>query len=542
MRRVRMNVRTKIFFGNLLPIGLMVVLAYFSYLSLQSLLTAISAVDDAYEVIEKAQDIRQAAVDMGFSLRGYLLTGEDTFLREYESRSASVREASDALKGSLQDPSQIQLLNELQSAVDDWIAKAIMPAIDVRKLLKGSESESQMRAIIGINFDRQYVERFQELISKFIQAEKQRLMAGKGDSNASAEASGRVVFVGSLIVIGLSCVISFVISGRITRPLLDAVDFAASAAKGDLSKRLQVKSKDEIGRLCQLLNEMIANLSVYTKQMLQGASVLSSSAAEIAATIGQLAASTSKTSAAIAQTTATVEEVRQAAQVSGEQASKVVQSAGRSEQISDAGKAATEETINRINDIQYNMENISGTVVRLNEHSQAIENIVDSVQDIADQSHLLAVNASIEAARAGEQGKGFAVVAHEIKTLADRSKAATDQIRSILEETKRWINAVVMSAEQGTNAVQAGVSQSGQAGESITVLTRSVIEASQAAQVIHSSIEQQFAGVNQVSQAMVGIEQAVQQNLTGIRQLEAAARGLEELSSSLRELATRFTT
>ncbi|MBI5571191.1 MAG: methyl-accepting chemotaxis protein [Desulfomonile tiedjei] len=542
MRRVRMNVRTKIFLGNLLPIGLMVILAYFSYLSLQSLLTSISAVDDAHGVIEKAQNIRQAAVDMGFTLRGYLLTGEDSFLKEYESRSASVREASDALKGSLRDPSQIQMLNELQSAVEDWIAKAIMPAIDVRRLLKGSESESQMKAIIGINFDRQYVERFQELISKFIEAEKQRLMAGKNDSNASAEASGRVVFVGSLIVIGLSCVISFVISGRITRPLLEAVDFAGSAAEGDLSKRLQVKSRDEIGRLSQLLNEMIANLSVYTKQVLQGASVLSSSAAEIAATIGQLAASTSKTSAAITQTTATVEEVRQAARVSGEQASKVVESAGRTAQISDTGKTATEETIQRINDIQSNMENISSTVVRLNEHSQAIENIVDSVQDIADQSHLLAVNASIEAARAGEQGKGFAVVAQEIKSLADQSKAATDQIRSILDETKRWINAVVMSAEQGTNAVLAGVSQSGQAGESIALLTRSVVEASQAAQVIHSSIEQQFAGVNQVSQAMVGIEQAVQQNLTGISQLESAARGLEELSSSLRELATRFTT
>ena len=86
-------------------------------------------------------------------------------------------------------------------------------------------------------------------------------------------------------------------------------------------------------------------------------------------------------------------------------------------------------------------------MVKLSEQSQAIEEIIVSVQDLADQSHLLAVNASIEAARAGDQGKGFAVVANEIKSLADQSKEATDQIRSILDDTRKWVSAVVMAAE-----------------------------------------------------------------------------------------------
>ena len=114
--------------------------------------------------------------------------------------------------------------------------------------------------------------------------------------------------------------------------------------------------------------------------------------------------------------------------------------------------------------ISEQMESVGETVVRLSEHSQTIEEIIQTVQDLADQSNLLAVNALIEAARAGEQGKGFAVVAQEIKNLSHQSNQATDQVKSILDDTRRSVSAVVMATEQGSKAVQAGVAGSGQAG------------------------------------------------------------------------------
>lgn len=186
------------------------------------------------------------------------------------------------------------------------------------------------------------------------------------------------------------------------------------------------------------------------------------------------------------------------------------------------------------------MESIGETVVRLSEHSQAIEDIIAAVQDLADQSNLLAVNASIEAARAGDQGKGFAVVAHEIKTLADQSKEATGQVRTILEDTRKWVSAVVMATEQGSRAVGAGVSQSTVAGESIQSLANSVAASSQAASVIDTATEQQFAGVDQVARAMANIAQAMHQNLEGTSQLETAAKRLEDLGVSLKDLVERY--
>jgi len=108
-------------------------------------------------------------------------------------------------------------------------------------------------------------------------------------------------------------------------------------------------------------------------------------------------------------------------------------------------------------------------VLELSERAQAIQNIMSTVQDLADQSHLLAVNASIEAARAGEHGKGFSVVAQEIRALADQSKGSTEQIKTILEDIRHRINSVVISTEQGSREVQAGADQANIAEAAIQI-------------------------------------------------------------------------
>ncbi len=190
--------------------------------------------------------------------------------------------------------------------------------------------------------------------------------------------------------------------------------------------------------------------------------------------------------------------------------------------------------------IKEQMESIGETVVRLNQHRQAIEGLIGMVQDLAEQSNLLAVNASIEAARAGDQGKGFAVVAHEIKTLADQSRGATTQVRSMLEDNRKWVGEVVMATEQGNKAVEAGVSQSQLTGGSIRALTGSVSDSSHSATVIGTLVQQQFVGVDQVASATTSIEEAMQQNLASTAHLEGAVRKLEELGGGLQEIVQRY--
>jgi len=328
----------------------------------------------------------------------------------------------------------------------------------------------------------------------------------------------------------------------ISKPLGQAVARAEAISKGDLSSRLEVTSADELGRLGAALNDMAKDLEDRNSQLLDGVNILSSSGTEISATVAQLVAGASRTSEAVTETTATVEEVKQAAKLSSDKAKDVAQRSREATQVSESGQKAMEDTIAKMDLIKEQTESIGETVVRLTEQSEAIEVIISSVQDIADQSNLLAVNASIEAARAGEHGKGFSVVAQEIKNLADQSKGSTQRVRAILDETRRWINAMVKATEQANRAVDDGVEQSVLAGESIRALTQSVSESSQAANLIATSSEQQFVGVDQVSSAMISIEQAITHNFEGTSYLEDAVKRLEELGRSLKELVQRYKT
>ena len=350
----------------------------------------------------------------------------------------------------------------------------------------------------------------------------------------------RMLVIAAVIAV-VAAAVAFLLTRTITKPVTALVSQLSLVGKGDLTVQVPARErKDEIGLLARTCQGMLDSLRGQVKQVVEGVNVLTTAAQEISTTVAQLGQNTSKTSAAVVETTTTVEQVKQSAKIASEKAKTVAQEAMESVQISDSGKKATQDTVQHMKMIKQQMESIGENVVRLSEHSQTIEAIVNTVQDIADQSNLLAVNASIEAARAGEQGKGFAVVAHEIKTLADQSRQATEQVRGILGEIAKWVGAVVMATEQGGKAVDAGVLQSMSAGESIQSLTERVVASSQAAAVIDTAAEQQSIGVNQVSTAMANIEQAMRENLEGTKRLGEAAAGLEELGLALRDLVRRY--
>ncbi|MCA1960110.1 MAG: methyl-accepting chemotaxis protein [Desulfomonile sp.] len=352
-----------------------------------------------------------------------------------------------------------------------------------------------------------------------------------------------LVVVG-LVIAAIAALGAFVMARSIAKPLREVADRVDGIVRqGDFAFTMSPgKRKDEIGRLIGSFGKLVETIRSQVGRTVEAVNIMAVSAADISSTVAQLGVGTSKTSSAVAETTTTVEEVRQAAKVSSTQAKGVADTARKAVAFSESGKKATEDTVYRMNLIRDQMESIGETVVKLSEHSRTIEEIIVAVQDIADQSNLLAVNASIEAARAGDQGKGFAVVAQEIKTLADQSRELTQQVRSILDETRKWVGAVVMATEQGGKAVDAGLEQSVRTGEAIQALTDSVSEAAHAASVIDASSSQQFVGVDQVASAMTSIEQAMQQNLAGTAQLEAAARRLEELAGMLKQSLARFTT
>jgi methyl-accepting chemotaxis protein len=275
---------------------------------------------------------------------------------------------------------------------------------------------------------------------------------------------------------------------------------------------------------------------VITRELRENISQLSSSSAEILATTTQVASSAAETAAAVSETTATVEEVKQTAQHASQKAKHVSDSAQKASNVSQAGRKSVEEALHVMHRIREQMGSIAESIVQLSEQSHAIGQIIATVNDLAEQSNLLAVNAAIEAARAGEQGKSFGVVAHEIRSLAEQSKQATSQVRTILGDIQKATNVAVLATEQGNKAVEAGVKQSAETDEAIRLLSASINEASQAATQIAASSHQQMVGMDQVAVAMNNIKEASEQNVAGTRQAEKAAHALHDMGIRLTAL------
>jgi len=309
---------------------------------------------------------------------------------------------------------------------------------------------------------------------------------------------------------------------------------AEKISNGDLGVEIRVRSdKDLLGKS---LSKMVQNLKNVIKDIQETSSVLNSASSTILSGSTQLAASSSETATAITETTSTVEEVKQTALQSSRKAIEVSESASKVVDYSAIGKKSTDETIAAIDKIGSQMESIAESVIKLSEQSRAIGEIISSVNDIAEQSNLLAVNASIEAARAGDQGKGFTVVAHEIKNLAEQSKEATTQVKSILNDIQNAINKAVMATEQGSKIVNEGIKKSEETGQVIEELASGISYAADLATQISVSNQQQEIGMNQVALAMENIKLASGQNAATTKDLEASARNLNETGKKLREI------
>jgi methyl-accepting chemotaxis protein len=316
---------------------------------------------------------------------------------------------------------------------------------------------------------------------------------------------------------------------------------AASAdriAAGDLSLEvLPASAKDQLGHSFATMTKNLRELNLEIREVV---GVLASSAGEIMTTVSELASSSAETASSISETNATVQEVRQTTDLTSQKSRQVYDSSHKSVQVAKSGQQSVDESIDGMRGIDERMGFIAERIVNLSEQSQAIGDIIATVNDLAEQSNLLAVNAAIEAAKAGEHGKGFAVVAQEVKNLATQSKQATAQVRSILGVIQKATTAAVLATEQGSKAVEAGVRQSGAAGEAIRLLAASIENSSNATLQIVTSTQEQAIGMDQIAIAVQSINQASSQNLEGSRQIEAAARNLYELNQKLQTLVSRY--
>ncbi|ACL06345.1 methyl-accepting chemotaxis protein [Desulfatibacillum aliphaticivorans] len=345
-----------------------------------------------------------------------------------------------------------------------------------------------------------------------------------------------------VLAMGAFILLSLFISEGITRPIrrIALMVRDMSEGDGDLTVRLKEEGRDELTDLAKWFNVFMGKLQAMVIEIKEGSELLAVSSSQISSTASELASSSAQTSSSISEISTTMEEVKQTAALTSEKAEIVADTAESAAQHSESGEKATHDALMGMNHVKEEMEFIAESIVKLSEQTQSIGDIIDAVGDLANESNLLSVNASIEAAKAGEYGKGFSVVAQEVKNLADQSKQATGQVRTILNDIQSATSTAVMATERGSKAVDSGVGLSSQSGQTIQDLVESVNQAARAAAQIAASNRQQMAGMDQLSQAMTSIKDASLQNVDGAKQLEGAISDMHELGQRMKELAGKF--
>jgi methyl-accepting chemotaxis protein len=316
-------------------------------------------------------------------------------------------------------------------------------------------------------------------------------------------------------------------------------------AQGNLAARLVLEDKDRAADdplvlLGHQLNETTVGLQQMIKQISAAANNLNSAGTEILASTTQQAAGASEQSAAITQASTTIDEVRAIAEETTQRAQGVADLAQHTSEVSQAGQRSVAATITGMQRVKGKVETIASNILDLSEQAQVVGQIIAAVNEIAAQSNMLALNAAVEAARAGEAGRGFAVVAGEVRSLAEQSRAATEQVRTLLSEIQRGVNTAVMATVEGMKEAEVGMRVAGEAGLSIQELGESVSASAQAALQIATASGQQLTGMEQIAQAMQSIHEVTTQAVASARQSERTAEELNRLAGALRDLVGQY--
>ncbi len=441
-------------------------------------------------------------------------------------------------------------VNELEEGpMKDWLVnKSYEPAIAFYKvcneqflptLLAGQREESAK--ILEQQLKPLY-NQHRAAIDEVVKLANEQL--GQQEANARSTVSANTLYlsvIASLCLLG-SAVFAWLVTRSILRPMKLIIHRVRDIAEGegDLTKRVDIDSHDEIGTLAQLINrfiqklqELIGDVSASAHEVATTATQIAASGEQMAAAIKQQSQQAGQISSAVEQLSASVTEV----------ARKSSEASGNAEQSGSAaaeGGRIVQETIDGMKSINEAVSSSSVSVQALGRRGEQIGQIIEVINDIADQTNLLALNAAIEAARAGEHGKGFAVVADEVRKLADRTTKATGEVSESITAIQTETTQAVQRMNHGTEQVKTGVEHATEAGLSLQQIVSSTSDVANMIQSIAAAVEQQSAASEQITQNIETISLVSRQSSDGAEQTAQAALQMSQKAEHLLQIVGKF--
>jgi methyl-accepting chemotaxis protein len=545
-----MNIGNRIALGFGLSLLVLLVLAGVSFQGANQLNESTEGLVQARESSRLLREVRTLLLDAETGQRGFLLTGEDLYLKPYQDALDSLDENLRLLREAVKhDPTQVTRLERLETVVRERLER-LAEGIRQRRE-KGLEGGT---AYIKTGQGQKLMSQVREIITLMLATEQARWKSHVDSARAMASRIRWTLAICTLLGLTIVGVGSYIVTRGITVPLNKLMVGTEQLGRGQLEHRIDVRGRDEAAQLARAFNEMAerrqANEAQLAKESTQREHLLrtvaefvnqlTGASAQILASTTEQVASAQEQGSAVAETVSTVEEITKTSEEAAGRARGVSDSARHAEDVGRSGLRAVGEAVSAMGSVREQVESIATRILSLAEQAQAIGDIITTVNDISEQTHMLALNASIEASRAGEHGRGFSVVAAEVKALADQSKKATGQVRQILGQIQKATHGAVMTTEEGTKSVAVATRVVSEAGANIQTLSDLLAQASLTAAQIAASANQQATGIGQIRQAMHDVNQATQQALQSSRQTERAMQDLNAMGQKLKSLLGEY--
>lgn len=442
-------------------------------------------IDIAARRLVVAEKLQAASFSKANEARAYLMVRDPTYLENLRRARADFRTELEALKRSL-DTDRGRALADAIDRAEQVHAQAVESVIAASAKL----SAEQAGALIERDV-RPLRERLDASIDQFLQYEQGLLSEQRLSSTDAAEAASRTVVSLALAAAVLAAVLAVLLARALSRQISGAVRHVES------------------------------------------------SSAELQATAGQQATGAKQQATAMAEIATTITELLATSRQISESAQRVASIAAETAVAARSGDQAVQRSTDAVGAIRRQVELVVTHMLDLGRKSQQIGAVVDIISELAEQTNILAINATIEAAGAGEGGRRFAAVAEEIRKLADRVAGSTKDVRALVDEVRAAVNTTVMATEGGSKAVEAGARQFADLAAAFAHIARLVATTTDAAREIELSTKQQSSAVEQVNVAITNVAQATReaeassgQALQTASELATMSRGLAQLVQS----------
>ncbi|MGF1691418.1 methyl-accepting chemotaxis protein [Photobacterium kagoshimensis] len=368
------------------------------------------------------------------------------------------------------------------------------------------------------------------------------IVQDEGLAFASISQQMKFVLIASIILYIVIAAIATYIITSLLRPLTELSKSVEQLAQGsgDLTQRIEIKRMDEIGELAENMNSFLGQLQMMIKGIVSQSMNLSQYAEQSAEQAEQASLKVSDQQNDVNQIATAIHEMSATSAEVASHAEMTASAAQASTEACESGKHVISQNREAITSLANQVQDAANVIHELESNAQNINQILSTIQGIAEQTNLLALNAAIEAARAGEQGRGFAVVADEVRVLSKRTHDSTEEIRSMIDTLQQNTRQAVDSMQSSTELAGQSVDYAGAASDSLNQITQTITEISDMASQIASAAEEQRAVSEDISRNTQAIKDVSDHLSVQTAEVSSSARDMNASAEAMRSDVSRF--